>query len=235
MEKFINDGCLEYKAEYNPRKYSADTIENILSSISETAHQFAVCKNINDVAMLDKRHAAVLDEFNRTECDYDNTQTIPSLFRKAAAMYPDNDCVVYDGRHYSYKEVDTISDNIAWMIHERGIGREQVVSVLIPRCEYMAIASLAIVKAGAAYQPLDPTYPEERLNFMMQDADARLLICDRSLRPKVNEYQGDILYIDEITTTASSPSATVPRSFASGRLPLSPLPSSLFILLYTSG
>ena len=178
---------------------------------------------------------ARLANFNRTECEYDNTQTIPSLFRKAAAMYPDNDCVVYDGRHYSYKEVDTISDNIAWMIHERGIGREQVVSVLIPRCEYMAIASLAIVKAGAAYQPLDPTYPEERLNFMMQDADARLLICDRSLRPKVNEYQGDILYIDEITTTASSPSATVPRSFASGRLPLSPLPSSLFILLYTSG
>ena len=178
---------------------------------------------------------ARLADFNRTECDYDNTQTIPSLFRKAAAMYPDNDCVVYDGRHYSYKEVDELSDNIAWMIHERGIGREQVVSVLIPRCEYMAIASLGIVKAGAAYQPLDPTYPEERLNFMMQDADARLLICDRSLRPKVNEYQGDILYIDEITTTASSPSATVPRSFASGRLPLSPLPSSLFILLYTSG
>ena len=178
---------------------------------------------------------ARLANFNRTECEYDNTQTIPSLFRKAAAMYPDNDCVVYDGRHYSYKEVDELSDNIAWMIHERGIGREQVVSVLIPRCEYMAIASLGIVKAGAAYQPLDPTYPEERLNFMMQDADARLLICDRSLRPKVNEYQGDILYIDEITTTASSPSATVPRSFASGRLPLSPLPSSLFILLYTSG
>ena len=178
---------------------------------------------------------ARLANFNRTECEYDNTQTIPSLFRKAAAMYPDNDCVVYDGRHYSYKEVDELSDNSAWMIHERGIGQEQVVSVLIPRCEYMAIASLAIVKAGAAYQPLDPTYPEERLNFMMQDADARLLICDRSLRPKVNEYQGDILYIDEITTTASSPSATVPRSFASGRLPLSPLPSSLFILLYTSG
>ena len=178
---------------------------------------------------------ARLANFNRTECEYDNTQTIPSLLRKAAAMYPDNDCVVYDGRHYSYKEVDELSDNIAWMIHERGIGQEQVVSVLIPRCEYMAIASLAIVKAGAAYQPLDPTYPEERLNFMMQDADARLLICDRSLRPKVNEYQGDILYIDEITTTASSPSATVPRSFASGRLPLSPLPSSLFILLYTSG
>ena len=170
---------------------------------------------------------ARLADFNRTECDYDNTQTIPSLFRKAAAMYPDNECVVYDGRIYTYKEVDAISDNIAWMIHERGIGREQVVSVLIPRCEYMAIASLGIVKAGAAYQPLDPTYPEERLNFMMKDADARLLICDRSLRAKVNEYEGDVVYTDEIQ-------ATVPRSFASG-LPLSPLPSSLFILLYTSG
>ena len=170
---------------------------------------------------------ARLANFNRTECEYDNTQTIPSLFRKAAAMYPDNECVVYDGRIYTYKEVDAISDNIAWMIHERGIGREQVVSVLIPRCEYMAIASLGIVKAGAAYQPLDPTYPEERLNFMMKDADARLLICDRSLRAKVNEYEGDVVYTDEIQ-------ATVPRSFASG-LPLSPLPSSLFILLYTSG
>ena len=224
--------------EYQTATFTREQMENMAFQM-KTMIMYAV--NHPDLPCgewkmpLSDAEMARLANFNRTECDYDNTQTIPSLFRKAAAMYPDNDCVVYDGRHYSYKEVDELSDNIAWMIHERGIGREQVVSVLIPRCEYMAIASLGIVKAGAAYQPLDPTYPEERLNFMMQDADARLLICDRSLRPKVNEYQGDILYIDEITTTASSPSATVPRSFASGRLPLSPLPSSLFILLYTSG
>ena len=216
--------------EYQTATFTREQMENMAFQM-KTMIMYAV--NHPDLPCgewkmpLSDAEMARLANFNRTECEYDNTQTIPSLFRKAAAMYPDNECVVYDGRIYTYKEVDAISDNIAWMIHERGIGREQVVSVLIPRCEYMAIASLGIVKAGADYQPLDPTYPEERLNFMMKDADARLLICDRSLRAKVNEYEGDVVYTDEIQ-------ATVPRSFASG-LPLSPLPSSLFILLYTSG
>lgn len=60
-----------------------------------------------------------------------------------------------------------------------GIGKEDVVAILIPRCEFMAIAPLGVIKAGAAYQPLDPTYPKDRLMYMLGDSSAKLLIVDR--------------------------------------------------------
>ena len=134
----------------------------------------------------------MLDSFNQTDVDYDDTQTIVSLFCQQAKATPDNIAVVYKDKRYTYKEVDEISDRIASCIcgllkgGYRGVAGlpdgeapgTAVVSVLIPRCKWMAIASLGVLKAGCAYQPLDPSYPKERLNFMMKDANAKLLIAD---------------------------------------------------------
>ena len=106
----------------------------------------------------------------------DNSQTIVSLFRQRAKEFPANTAVVFKDNHYTYQEVDSLSDRIASYITAQGLGNEDVVSILIPRCEWMAIASLAVLKAGCAYQPLDPSYPKERLNFMMKDAGAKMLI-----------------------------------------------------------
>ena len=120
--------------------------------------------------------------------------------------------------------VDEISDHIAAYIAGKGLGREDVVSVLIPRCEWMPIASLGVLKAGCAYQPLDPSYPKERLNFMMQDASAKLLIVDEELRPIVDEYKGEVLLTKDITALPAMPAPAVDI-----------VPDQLFILLYTSG
>ena len=138
---------------------------------------------------------------------------------------PDNIAVVYHDVRLTYKQVDEISERIAQHIVSLGLGSEDVVSVLIPRCEWMALASLGVLKAGCAYQPLDPSYPAERLNFMMQDASAKLLIADEELRPLVNEYQGQVLFTKDID---SLPAATTP-------VQADITPSSLFIMLYTSG
>ena len=100
---------------------------------------------------------------------------------------------------------------------------EPVVSILIPRCEWMALASLGVLKAGCAYQPLDPSYPKERLNFMMQDAHAQMLIADEELRPLVDEYQGEVLFTKDIGNLKDSKVFDGPK------------PESLFTLIYTSG
>ena len=89
----------------------------------------------------------------------------------------------------------------------------------------MVIASLGVLKAGCTYQPLDPTYPKERLNFMVKDADAKLLIADESLLELVDEYQGEVLLTKELPNlpnTLNAPSTQI-------------TPNSRFILLYTSG
>ncbi|MBQ4175619.1 MAG: non-ribosomal peptide synthetase, partial [Prevotella sp.] len=152
------------------------------------------------------------------------TQTIVSLFVKQAKATPQNIAVVYKERKYTYAEVDDISNRIAAFIRTKDLQLEDVVSVLIPRCEWMAIASLGVLKAGCAYQPLDPSYPKERLNFMMQDANAKLLIADEELQPIVDEYKGDVLLTKDIPQL---PEAACPD--------VALTPNNLFILLYTSG
>ena len=94
--------------------------------------------------------------------------------------------------------MDDLSDRIAAYVSSKSLGREDVVSILIPRCEWMAIAAMGVMKAGCAYQPLDPTYPAERLNFMMKDAGVRFLIADAELLSIVDEYKGEVLLTKDI-------------------------------------
>ena len=146
------------------------------------------------------------------------------MFRRQAKATPDKTAVVYKDKRFTYAQLDDMSDRIAGYIASKGLGREDIVAVLIPRSEWMAIASLGVIKAGCAFQPLDPTYPKERLNFMMQDTGARLLIADEELRPIVDEYQGDVIFTKDLVQLP-----------AVGTLPEGPKPDSLFTLVYTSG
>ncbi len=88
----------------------------------------------------------------------------------------------------------------------------------------MAIAPMGVIKAGAAYQPLDPTYPKDRLMYMLEDSAAKLLIADRELLPLVDGYQGPVLFTDEIPQLED-------RDVELKKPEL----HDLFILLYTSG
>ena len=224
LKAFILNGKYQVKAEYNSNEYSEEIIRQYLESYEAVVKGFLTQEYLRDVNITTTSQIEVLDSFNQTDVDYDNTQTIVSLFRRQVKATPDNIAVVYTDRKYTYAEIDEISDRIASYIAAKGLGAEDVVSVLIPRCEWMAIASLGVLKAGCAYQPLDPTYPKERLNFMMQDASAKLLIADEELRSIVDEYKGDVLLTKDL-----------PALPAVAKLPAEPKPDSLFILLYTSG
>ena len=224
LKAYFLSGRFHVKAEYNSNEYSEALIAQFLESFEAVVEGFLSCQYLRDVSISTPRQIEVLDDFNRNDVDYDATQTIVSLFRSQAQSTPDNVAVVYKDARYTYAQVDDLSNRIAAAISSKGLGEGDVVSVLIPRCEWMAIASLGVLKAGCAYQPLDPSYPRERLNFMMQDADAKLLIADESLRPLVDEYQGDVLFTRDL-----------PSLPAAHTLPQGPSPDSLFILLYTSG
>ena len=212
------------RAEYNASQYSEALISQFMESYEATLEAFLSHVNLRDICFTTDSQVKLLDSFNNTDCPYDETQTIVSLFRRQAKSTPDKVAVVYKERRFTYAELDEMSDRIAAYIASKGLGPEDIVAILIPRSEWMAIASLGVIKAGCAYQPLDPTYPKERLNFMMQDTAARLLIADAELRPIVDEYQGDVIFTKDLMHLP-----------AAGTLPKGPKPESLFTLVYTSG
>ena len=226
-----HEGKPSVTIDYDNGRYSEGLMQSMADAVATAIQAFQQHPETSllQISLLNQAQLEVLNRFNQTDVPFDDTQTIVSLFRHQAELHPDNIAVVYHDKRYTYREVDEISDRIANYILSKGLQKEETVSILIPRSEWMVIASMGVLKAGCAYQPLDPSYPSERLNFMMRDADAKLLIADEELRPLVNEYEGEVLLTKDVTSLPAD-SISHPLLLAS-----QPSPQNLFILLYTSG
>ena len=157
---------------------------------------------------------------------YDSSETLVSLFRHQAAKTPDNIAVVFKDRQMTYRELDDLTDNIAaYLINRYHVQPEETIGVMIERSELMAVYPLAIMKAGAAYMPLDFTFPEERLQYMCQDAEVRLILSQGSkIHKAMPSFSGDVFTSDSLET--------LPK--CSSPLP-DPLSSHRYVILYTSG
>ena len=209
--------------QYDESLYSPELMQSFADTMTGFIRQMLKDGAVSALSMTDARQEAVLDGYNHWTLPVDTTQTIVSLFRAQAHKTPSAPAVRFQDKVLTYKQLDEVTDRLAAHIASLGLGREDVVSVLIGRSERMAVASLGALKAGCAYQPLDPSYPQERLNFMIGDASAKLLIADDQYRPLITEYKGPVLDTADIDKL---PKGTVPEG---------PLPENLFILLYTSG
>jgi len=208
---------------YRSDCYSVQTVQRFMDLYQTVCDAFAQDAVLKDIPLLSDGDKDALDALNQTESAYDDTSTIVDLFRRSAQAYPDKTALVYLDRRYTYREVDVLTDKMAAYIHAQNVEKGQTVSVLIPRCEYMLLASLAALKAGAVYQPLDPSYPAERLAFMCADADSKLLIADRSLVSLLPDYTAPVLYTDEC------------EALPDGAYDGHPATDDACVLLYTSG
>ena len=110
-----------------------------------------------------------------------NTKPIIQLIRQQASLTPDNIALVYETTSYTYRDVIAQASTITRQIIKKGLGKEDVVGILIPRNQWMAIAPVGVLAANCAYMPMDPTYPAERLNFMLSDSQAKMLIADKEV------------------------------------------------------
>lgn len=222
---FVNggDAAENILIQYDETLYSPELMQSFADTLTYLLRGLLEDGPLGSLALVGPSQVKQLDGFNAYTLPVDASATVVSLFRAQAAVSPDALAVSYDGKTLTYGELDHVTDRLAAYIASLGLGREDVVSVLIGRSEMMAVASLGALKAGCAYQPLDPTYPEERLNFMIGDASAKLLIADAQYRPLITSYDGPVLGTDAI--------AALPE----GPVPEGPAPENLFILLYTSG
>ncbi|WP_042368094.1 non-ribosomal peptide synthase/polyketide synthase [Streptacidiphilus neutrinimicus] len=104
--------------------------------------------------------------------------TLPELFERQVARTPDATALADGGWRLTYAQVDRAANRLAHRLIARGVGPEQVVALALPRGAAMVVAQLAVVKAGGAYLPVDPDYPQQRRDFMLRDAGARMVLDD---------------------------------------------------------
>ena len=174
-----------------------------------------------------------LRTFNDTEQPYPSDKAVHQLFEQQAGCQPRAACLVTsDGKRLSYAAVNAASNQLAHWLVSRGTAAGSAVGVSLPKCPQLYIALLAVLKAGGAYVPLDPELPAERAAFMLQQADARLLLvaaaADTARLPGVEAMivdQGWQQFADQPETnlpTASGAGRRLPTASSPPALPPSP-------------
>ncbi len=148
-------------------RHYAVLLDNALTNPDAAVSAYALM-SAEDAEWL--RRVSTGDEFTTPAC------TLPELVSRQAALAPDSVAVVYEGREYSYREIDEESNRLTHWLIEQGVGTEDRVAVLLDKSPELVITALGVLKAGAVYLPVDPTYPQERLSFILGDADAKLVL-----------------------------------------------------------
>ncbi|PWS29199.1 non-ribosomal peptide synthetase [Pedobacter yonginense] len=154
--------------------------------------------------------------------DYDLVQ----LINQAAVDYPNKTAISYNKTHLSYKSLNEKSNQLANFLKQEGIGVGAIVGVLIDRSVEMLISIVAIIKSGAAYLPLDPEYPLERIDFMLQDSAAKMLLVSRKHHGKLKAHTKE-LAIENIFDNLGQYSTSLSNDKFDEQ--------SLAYILYTSG
>jgi non-ribosomal peptide synthetase component F len=131
------------------------------------------------VSLLSERERRQLrNEFNDTLTDFDLSKTLPALFEEQVVRSPESPALTFGDQSLTYTALNERSNQLAHLLIEAGIKPETVVGVCLSRSIDLVVALMAILKAGAAYLPLDPSYPEQRLSFMLADAQVPLVLTD---------------------------------------------------------
>ncbi|MBZ4423328.1 non-ribosomal peptide synthetase, partial [Myxococcus sp. RHSTA-1-4] len=167
----------------------------------------------------------VLLEWSATASEYPRDATLPQVFSQVVARHADNVAVEFSGSKLTYRQLDERANQLAHHLRGLGVTTDARVALAVERSLELIVSLVAILKAGAAYVPLDPSYPRERLAAMVEDVRPGVLVTTRSLLPKL-PGEGLRTVVLEEAALASEPTHAPPPSA---------LPDSLAYVDFTSG
>lgn len=221
----------DIRVRYDSNKYTQPLMQTFTNTIQMIAMQMAsspIDAILEAMLLTDEQQELRLDCFNNHSFPLTETnETVVSMFRDAAEKWPDHIAVVYGDKRYTYQALDALTDKMAGYLLNKisAVQRPEdpVIAILIPRSENMVLLSLAVLKIGIPYQPIDPLYPEERISYMLKDTNAMLLTTEEMIGK---------LSVPPVQTITVTELLDAPPSM--DELP-TPTPDSLFTILYTSG
>ena len=169
-----------------------------------------------------------LFSWNDTYHDFPANKCIHELFEEKVSEFPDNIAAIYENKQISYLELNRSANRLAHYIKDLGLGKGDIIAVHMEKNIETIIAILAILKAGAAYLPIDSKYPIERIRFMLNDSEASLILSQKKLYERLGlENENSVVLLDEDWETIDKES---PENL---RLEISP--QNTAYVIYTSG
>ena len=165
--------------EYSTELFRAPTVRRMMEHFRALMESAGASpdRRISALSMLsDAERAKVLVAWNPRGARLPDRDSVKELFEEQAARTPDAPAVAFEGARLSYDELNRRANRIAWMLRERGAGPGDLVGILMDKSLDLLPAVLGVVKSGAAYVPIDPDYPSDRIEFMIADSNPKLLL-----------------------------------------------------------
>ncbi|HTF61789.1 MAG TPA: amino acid adenylation domain-containing protein, partial [Edaphobacter sp.] len=231
------DGEMNLRIEYRTDLFEAARIERMLGHFQNLLEGIVANPEhrISELPMLSEgeKHQ-LLFEWNDTQKEYPRDICIPELFEEQVEKTPDAVALVFEDQQLTYRELNNRANQLAHYLRKRGVGPNVLVGICLERSLELIVGLLGVLKAGGAYVPLDPTYPRERLLFMLEDSQVRVLITqekylsnleyctivclDRDWRvianesgnnPQIQNGTGDLAYVIYTSGSTGKPKGTL--------------------------
>ena len=215
---------------YNTDLFDEPTIDRLLSHYQNLLRAVIAGpdKHLADLSFLsDAERRCLLSEWNATQTEYPRDVCIPQLFEAQVERTPTAKAVTFDNQSLTYAELNARANQLARHLKKIGIGPEVLVGIYVERSLEMLVGLLGILKAGSAYVPLDPTYPKDRLQFIVHDAQIKFLLTQESLASDAPGAGMNLVCLDKDWPKISREPQTnlTPQAH----------PHNLAYVLYTSG
>lgn len=222
-------GRVEAIFEYSTALFDAATIERLADSFLTLVAGILERPDaaVGSLPVLSERALLeVVRDFNATAVHVDPGPLVHEHVRRQAAAQPTAEAIRDGDRGLTYAELQRRVDELSIRLHETGVGPGQLVAILLPRSAETVIAMLAVLTAGAAYVPLDPEQPQRRLEFMLEDSRACVVLTSAELRERARGGGRQVLEVAEDGPPVPTPSSAAPAAIG---------PESLAYVIYTSG
>lgn len=221
------DDGLAAALQYNADLFDSSTIQRMLEHFHNLLRDIVSdpLKPISSYSLLSEmEREQILVQWNETQTDYPRELCIHDLFQEQVKRTPNAVAVQFEDQSLTYKELDKRADELSKILVSQGVKPGILVGIYVKRSLDMLVGLLGVLKAGGAYLPLDPSFPAERLAFMLADSEASFILTQTSLQETMPENKAQVICLDSLGEVSSNK-----------RKKKEAKPSDLAYVIYTSG
>jgi amino acid adenylation domain-containing protein/non-ribosomal peptide synthase protein (TIGR01720 family) len=219
---------IRFVVEYNTDLYEAETIARMAGHYAELIESVSKepATTISKLQLLSKAEEEDLSSFNETAAEYPGTENVIGLFEAKVQANPTATALVFEQEIVSYEELNARSNRIANYLKTRGVSKETLVAICIERGTAMIAGILGILKAGAAYVPVDVDYPKERISYILEDTKATIVLSSSTSKANLENIDANVIELNHNQEIANQ---------SGENLNVTIDPNQLAYVIYTSG
>jgi amino acid adenylation domain-containing protein len=183
--------------EYSTDLFKASTIERMANHYEKLLNQFIDngFTNINECSMIpnDEKEFVLSSLKKDKNSNFNIEKTFIDLFKEQVNKNPDNIAITFKETTITYKELDIASDYLVKMLESKCVEDNSIIAIMMTRTPLLFISMIAILKLGCTYLPIDPTYPADRIKYMIEDSECSLILCDDK---DINEFEVEVINLE---------------------------------------